>query len=258
LSGGAARHWPPRPELLLARSVVAVLGVALAQEPGQLGCERVARRNVFLMLLEVELVRPLLEAGDVLGRLARLVAGDRLRDLLDVGLLGLGELRRVHGDVDQLAEPIAERAGGARARRERDVMGNGRPEARRRQPLLATRVLEHTDDPGRAFVARMLEPEAGHELRVAGRSGHGRRPGVRDVGEQRTERDEQLDLEVPREVDDELAERQPAQARLDAQQQDHIPVRFGDASVVEGILRPLDPPGQPLVERDVRAVRLEV
>ena len=72
--------------------VVAVLGVALAQEARQLGGERVARRQV-LVLLEVELVGAALELRDVGRRL--LVGGDRLGHLLGVGLLRLGELGRV-------------------------------------------------------------------------------------------------------------------------------------------------------------------
>jgi hypothetical protein len=81
---------------------------------------------------------------------------------------------------------------------------------------------------------------------------------VRDVGEERAERHEQLDVEVSSEVDDQLAEGQPAQARLDPQEEHGVAIRPRNPGVVEGVLRPLDPPRQPLVERDVRPVRLEV
>ena len=162
------------------------------------------------------------------------------------------------GDAEQLREPVAERTRGARARRERDVVRHRRPEARRRDALVAAGVLEHADDPGRPFVARVLEAEALDELRVARRAGHRRRARVRHVGEQRAERDDELDVEIAREVEHELREGLPAQARLDAEQQHDVAVGARDPSVVEGVLRPLDLPRHPLVERDVRPVRLEV
>ena len=68
-------------------------------------------------------------------------------------------------------EPVAKRPGGPRARRERDVVRHGGPEARGGDPLAPARVLEHAHDPGRSLVARVLQPEALDELGVAGRTG---------------------------------------------------------------------------------------
>ena len=226
-------------DLLLARAVVAVLGVALAQEARELGGERVAGREV-LVLLEVELVGAPLELGDV-GR-GLLVGRDRLGHLLGVRLLRLRELRRVDLDPEQLPEPVAERAGGARARRERDVVRHRRPQARGRHALAAAAVLEDADDPGRPLVAGVLQPEALDERRVARRARHGRRTRVRHVREQRAERDHELDVEVAGELDHELREGLPAQARLDAEEQDRVAIGARDPGVVEGVLRPVDPP----------------
>ena len=69
-------------------------------------------------------------------------------------------------DLQQLGEPAHERERRTRARRERDVMRNSGPEAERRDAVAAARVEQDSDDAGRAFVARRLEPE----LRPSARS----------------------------------------------------------------------------------------
>ena len=58
--------------------------------------------------------------------------------------------------------------------------------------------------------------------------------------------------------DDEPGERPPAQVRLDAEEDHRVAVETGDRRVVEGVLGPLELPGQPLLEGHLRAGRLEV
>src|SRR5207237_1189047 len=115
---------------------------ALAEEPGELGGERVPRREVSALL---ELVDPLLEILDI--RRSFLVRGDRLADLLLVAPGRLLELLDVDPDTDQVAQPLAEGDRAARARGQRDVMGHRGPEARRRNPGPLARVVEDADDP---------------------------------------------------------------------------------------------------------------
>jgi hypothetical protein len=81
---------------------------------------------------------------------------------------------------------------------------------------------------------------------------------MRHVGEQRAEGDHHLDAEIPREIDDHPREGLPAEVRLDAEQEDYVPVEAGNRRMVEGVLRPLDVAGLPLDERNVRAGCLEV
>src|SRR6185295_11228307 len=120
-------------------------------------------------------------------------------------------------DPEQLPEPVTQRAVSTRARRERDVVRDGRPQARRRHTLAAAAVLEDADNPGRTLVAGVLKPEALDQRRIARRTRDGCRARVRDICEQRTEGDHELDLEVTSELDHELREGLPAQARLDAE-----------------------------------------
>src|SRR4249920_2821424 len=79
-----------------------------------------------------------------------------------------------------------------------------------------------------------------------------------NVGNQRAERDGELDAEVAREIRDELAERSPAVVRLDADEEDRIAIRVRDARSEERVLGPLDLPRPPLLERHERTCRLEV
>ena len=132
------------------------------------------------------------------------------------------------------------------------------PEARGGDARAPARVVDDADDPGRALVAGGLEAELLDQVRVGRAPRHRRRPRVRDVGEQRAERDDQLDAELAREVDDQAAERAPAQVRLDAEEQDGVAVHPVWARVVEDRLRPVDPAREPLLELHVRARRLEV
>jgi hypothetical protein len=81
---------------------------------------------------------------------------------------------------------------------------------------------------------------------------------MRDVGEERAERDDELDTEVGRELRNEGRERPPADVRLDAEQQQRVAVGARNLGVVEGVVRPVDLPSDAFDERDVRPRGLEV
>ena len=81
---------------------------------------------------------------------------------------------------------------------------------------------------------------------------------MRNVGEQRPERDDELDLELVDELEHERRIRLPAQVRLDAEQDHRIAVEARDRRVEEGVRRPFDLARQPVLERDVRAHGLKV
>ena len=240
----------------LGRRVVLPPVVLLAQEPRQLGRERLARRQLTALGEGLDRVRPLFELLDV-GLRVR-VGGDGLADLGCVLGLGLVELRHVDRHPEQVGEADAERLGRAWARREGHVVGHRRPEADRPEARGAAGVVEDADDPGRPLVARELQPELLDERRVGGRAGHGRGTRVRHVGEQGAERHDEVDADVPGETDHEVGERAPAVVGLDADEDHRVAVGSGDRRVVEGVLGPLDPARQPLVERHRRADRLEV
>ena len=88
------------------------------------------------------------------------IRGDGLGDLLGVDSSASSSSPSVDRHVEQLAEPVAERARGARARRERDVVRDRRPEADRRDPRLPAGVVEDADDAGRPLVARGCSPSS--------------------------------------------------------------------------------------------------
>ena len=154
-------------------------------------------------------------------------------------------------------EPVAERLRGGRRRGHRDVVRHGGPQRDRRDVGGAARVVEHADDAGRALVARRLHAESLDQARVGRARGHGRRARVRDVGEQRAERDDELDAQLAREPGDQGAERAPAQARLAAEQQQRVLRGVSSLRVVERVLRPVDPPHRPVDERDLRPRRAQ-
>jgi hypothetical protein len=134
----------------------------------------------------------------------------------------------------------------------------GRPEARRREALSAAGVVQHPDDSGRPFIAGCRKPELLDELLVARRPGDRGGTRVRDVGEQRAERDDELDAEVAGDGNDLVREGAPAEIRLEPEHEHGVPLRLGDGRVVEGRLRPDDLASDPTLERDVGASRLEV
>src|SRR5205814_9923179 len=81
---------------------------------------------------------------------------------------------------------------------------------------------------------------------------------MRDVGEERAQRDHELDAELLGVADDELRERAPADVRLDPEQEYDVAVKAPRPGVVEGCFRPVDPAGDAVDERDMRSGRLEV
>ena len=112
--------------------------------------------------------------------------------------------------------------------------------------------------PGRPLVARALEADLLHQLRVVRGAGDGHGPRVRRVGEQAAERDDQRRAAVLRERRDLAGERAPADVRLHAGADDEVAVDARQRRVEELRLRPGDVPRQPVAERDVRARHLEV
>ena len=117
---------------------------------------------------------------------------------------------------------VEDRAGRLRVRRRGDVVGNRRPDRRRREPGAPHRVVQHADDPGRAFVARPLHAEPRREHLVGRGTGALDRTRVRRVAEQRAERDDHLAVRRAGDADDVVAERAPPQVRFDAEQQHEI------------------------------------
>src|SRR5262249_52453136 len=109
--------------LLVGRGRAVASLFALAQEAGQLGGGRRARRGGGV----VDLVAAALELLDVGGRL--FVGRDRLAHLVDVRLGGLVQLRRVDLCPEQVGKAGAENRCRLRARRERDVVRNSCPQA---------------------------------------------------------------------------------------------------------------------------------
>ena len=98
-----------------------------------------------------------------------------------------------------------------------------------------------------------LEAELLDERGVACRPGDGRRPRVRHVGEESAQGDDELDAEVLDEVDDEVAERAPANVRLDAGSSTRRgPSR--ELRVEERVVGPLDRPGHALDSETVGRV----
>jgi len=81
---------------------------------------------------------------------------------------------------------------------------------------------------------------------------------VRDVREERPERDDELDAEIVREPGDETAEGPPAEVRLRPEEQHDVTRRPRQPGGEEGVLGPVDPSRLALGEGDVRARRLEV
>ena len=137
-------------------------------------------------------------------------------------------------------------------------MGNRRPEARGREVGAPAGVVEDADDPGRPLVARGGEAELLDELLIAGRARDGRRARVRHVGEERSERDDELHVELPCELHDLVAKGAPPEVGLDAEHEHGIAVGSRNGSVVEDRVGPVDPARDPVLERDVRTRGLEV
>jgi hypothetical protein len=81
---------------------------------------------------------------------------------------------------------------------------------------------------------------------------------VRDIGEERAERNHELHSEILGQVGDLSGKRPPAGVRLDPQEEHGIALDSRDRRVVEDVLGPVDVPGDAVLEADVRPDGLEV
>ena len=81
---------------------------------------------------------------------------------------------------------------------------------------------------------------------------------MRDVGEERTEREEELDPELLADVDDLGAERAPLQARLDTEEHDHVALAARDRRRVQLVGGPDDLARQAVGEAHLRTRGREV
>ena len=113
----------------------------------------------------------------------------------------------------------------------------------------AARVVQNADDAGRALVARGRQSELLDELRIARGAGDRARARVRDVRQERAERDDELDFELLSELHDLAGEGAPTRARLDAEQEHRVALGMrrddGNGRVEEGVVRPVDVPRLP-------------
>ena len=81
---------------------------------------------------------------------------------------------------------------------------------------------------------------------------------MRDVGEEGTERHDELDAEIACELAHDLGERSPAVVRLDADHENRVAIGARDTRSEEGVLGPLDAPRLTFVQGDLWASRLKV
>src|SRR6202042_3614208 len=93
---------------------------------------------------------------------------------------------------------------------------------------------------------------------VGGEAGDRDRTGVRDIGQQSAERDDQLHADRLGKLDDQRREGTPAERRLVAGQQDQITRGAGDPGLVELDLGPLEDPGEAVRELDPGSGGLKV
>ena len=206
--------------------------------------------------------------GQLGGVLALLEVADVLRDVLVLlGQLGhpalpgpavLDEVGQRDRGLEQVLDLLHQGQRGLGARRLRQVVRHGGPERHRRhvQPLAG--VLEDPDDAGRALVGRRLQLQPVLQVQLGRGAADLDRPGVRGLGQQRAERDHQLDPEVVGAGQQLGAELAPPHVGLDAAQQDDVAVRArrpGDVHLRRG---PGDPPHAVLGGAHHRAVDLEV
>ncbi len=140
-----------------------------------------------------------------------------------VGVGGELELGEVDGGVEQPAGALHEGHGGLRGRRRRDVGRHCRPERRRSDAEVVARGVQHAGDAGGALVAGGEEVEHGGVVLVVGRAEHGDGAGVGDLGQQGAEGDDGAGAHGDGHAQDVVAERAPAQLRLDAGQGDDAP-----------------------------------
>ena len=125
-------------------------------------------------------------------------------------------------------------------------------------PAWHARVLEHSGDARRPFVAGLLEPECLRRVGGVGRARHRDRAGVRGVGQQRTQDDDGLHVELVGDRQQLGAEGAPAHVGLHAVHQHDVAVRAGRTAVRDPHRRPHQLPGHPVDLPDHRPVDLVV
>ena len=146
----------------------------------------------------------------------------------------------------------------ARRRRGGDVVRDARPQRRRRDPGLRAGRLQHSGDAGRTLVVGRRHAELCDECLVGGDPGQMDRPRVRDVGQQRAERDDHLAVEDLGELEHLLAEPAPAVGRLRTLQEHEVARSPRDLRRVDLDLGPVDDACRPLADAHLRACRLKV
>ena len=127
-------------------------------------------------------------------------------------------------------------------------------------PASAQRVLQHPDDPRGALVVVGLRAHPAQQLRVRAADLDRNRAGVRRVGQQRPDQDEQLDPELGQPADELVGEPAPAHVRLDAVHEHDVAGQAGGGTPGEGEprRRPDQALGLPRHHVDHRPVDLEV
>ena len=106
--------------------------------------------------------------------------------------------------------------------------------------------------------SRSAQAEPLGQRRIGARAGDVHRQAVRDVGEQRAERDDELHAERLGEVGDDVRERAPAHRRLGAAEQDQVARRARHVRDEDLDRRPDDLAGQPSTSLTFGRTRLEV
>jgi hypothetical protein len=116
--------------------------------------------------------------------------------------------------------------------------------------------VEHADDAGRPLVAGSLQPVALDDAGLGGCPDEVDGAMVDDVGEQRTERDDQIGADLAGDAGDLLGEGAPPQLRLGAQQEHDV--TCGRRRREHVVARPEDLPGHPVGQADLGTGALEV
>ena len=169
-----------------------------------------------------------------------------------------GKSAERHLDVEHVLDATQQRHRGLGVRRLRHVVRHRGPERHRRYPGRHAGVLEHPGDPRRALVTGFLQPEVLRRLRRVGRARHRHRPGVRGVGQQRTQDHHGVDVEFVGDRQQLGAERAPPHVRLDAVHQHDVAVAARRPAVRDPHRRPHQLPGDPVDLPDDGPIHLVV
>jgi Sulfotransferase family len=234
--------------------LVAVPGVAAAAQVAlELAGDRVTGR-----LGQVGRVLGLLERAHVLGHVRVL-----LGELVHAAFPGPGLLRQVplrERHVEHVLDRAQQRQRDLRRRRLGDVVRRRRPQRDGRDAGLGAGVLQDPDDPGGALVVVRLGAHPAQQLRVRAADLDRNRAGVRRVGQQRPDQDEQFNPELGQPADKLVGEPAPAHVRLDAVHEHDVAGQAGGRTPGEGEPggRPDQALGLPRHHVDHRPVDLEV